>query len=115
MKKLRRKPTKQEIEAQEAHARLVAKWAKVPKFARQEHKADDYGKSPVVAQGSVIRKADTKHIPSATTHTGVGAKVADKRYTGDKVLGVALMHKSNYAPVFKDNAEAAVEIAQMRR
>lgn len=41
------------------------------------------------------------------------AKVEAPRYTGDKLLGVALMHKSNYVPVFKQ--EDAVAIAKMRR
>lgn len=35
------------------------------------------------------------------------------RYTGEKCIGVALQHKSNYTPVF--NTDAAVEIARMRR
>lgn len=34
-------------------------------------------------------------------------------YTGEKCIGVALQHKSNYTPVF--NTDAAVEIARMRR
>jgi hypothetical protein len=34
-------------------------------------------------------------------------------YTGDKVLGVALMHKSSYAPVF--DTKSAEEISKMRR
>lgn len=34
-------------------------------------------------------------------------------YSGDKMIGVALMHKSSYAPVF--SSEAAQDIAKMRR
>lgn len=34
-------------------------------------------------------------------------------YSGDKMIGVALMHKSNYAPVF--STEEATEISKMRR
>jgi hypothetical protein len=47
-----------------------------------------------------------------TGYTSTAPKVV-QQYTGDKVMGVALMHKSSYAPVF--NAEAAVDIAKMRR
>lgn len=36
-----------------------------------------------------------------------------KIYTGDKVIGIALMHKSNFQPVF--SKQAAVDSAQMRR
>ena len=41
------------------------------------------------------------------------AKVDAPRYTGENLIGVALMHKSNYVPVFKQ--EDAVAIAKMRR
>ena len=37
-------------------------------------------------------------------------------YSGERrLIGVATMHKSNMVPIFEDNKEAAVEIAQMRR
>jgi hypothetical protein len=44
---------------------------------------------------------------------GVAARAPDKVYTGDKIIGVAVMHKSNLVPIF--NEQAAVEVAQMRR
>jgi hypothetical protein len=34
-------------------------------------------------------------------------------YTGDKIIGIAAMHKSNLVPVFND--EAAKEVSSMRR
>jgi hypothetical protein len=38
------------------------------------------------------------------------------QYTGErKLLGIATMHKSNMVPIFEDQKEQAVEIAQMRR
>jgi hypothetical protein len=36
-------------------------------------------------------------------------------YTGDELLGIATMHKSNAVPVRKDSKDAAKEIASMRR
>lgn len=36
-----------------------------------------------------------------------------KVYTGDKIIGIATMHKSNAVPVFSD--EQAVDISRMRR
>ena len=36
-----------------------------------------------------------------------------QKYTGDKMLGIATMHKSNAVPVFTDNE--AKEISSMRR
>jgi hypothetical protein len=54
----------------------------------------------------------TAHIPSRDT--GGNATLAPaKVYTGDKVIGIATMHKSNAVPVFSD--EQAVDISRMRR
>jgi hypothetical protein len=36
-----------------------------------------------------------------------------KQYTGDKIVGLATMHKSNLVPIF--NHEAAKDVAKMRR
>lgn len=44
---------------------------------------------------------------------GHAPKVVSPRYTGDKVIGTAIMHKSALVPVFS-SAEAE-EIARMRR
>jgi hypothetical protein len=56
---------------------------------------------------------ETKHIPSLNTGNVAATKPAPKVYTGDKVLGIATLHKSNAVPVF--NSEEAVEISKMRR
>ena len=50
---------------------------------------------------------------SLMTPGGSTAKKNPMFYTGENMLGLATMHKSNTVPVFK--AEEAVEIAQMRR
>lgn len=44
---------------------------------------------------------------------GVGALKEQIKYTGDKMLGVTVLHKSCLQPVF--NQEAAVDAAKMRR
>jgi hypothetical protein len=55
----------------------------------------------------------TDNIPSRDTGCGIAAKPADKVYTGDAMLGVSVLHKSNGIPVFRQ--EDAVDIAKMRR
>ena len=62
---------------------------------------------------SVPAGRETRHIPSLNSGLGVATKAPPKVYTGDKMLGIATMHKSNAVPVF--NSEAAVEISSMRR
>lgn len=60
-----------------------------------------------------VGRTTTKHIPSLNTGLAVATAAPQKVYTGDKMLGIATMHKSNAVPVF--NSEEAVEISKMRR
>lgn len=62
---------------------------------------------------SVPPGRDTKHIPSLDTGMGNATKAEPKVYTGDKVLGIATLHKSNAVPVF--NSQEAIDISSMRR
>jgi len=65
----------------------------------------------------------TPHYPSLSNSvpTGGGTKKESMKYTGERrLVGIAMMHKSNLVPVFadeddKDGSKQATEIAQMRR
>jgi len=62
---------------------------------------------------SIPEGRNTKNIPSLNSGLGVASKVESKVYTGDAVLGISTLHKSNAVPVFsKDEAH---DIAKMRR
>jgi hypothetical protein len=37
------------------------------------------------------------------------------RYTGNEIAGIVVMHKSNLQPVRRDNPQALIDSAQMRR
>jgi len=63
--------------------------------------------TPYVRETARIPSRDTGHTGAVTT----GRKTI--YYTGDKMLGVATMHKSNLVPIFSD--DNAVEVSQMRR
>jgi len=67
-------------------------------------------KSPVVT-GVYIR--ETAKIKSLDTGPGEATKAEPMKYTGDKMIGIATLHKSNAVPVF--NSSDAVEISNMRR
>ena len=58
---------------------------------------------------------ETVRYPSLDTgHTGAVNMGKQKQvYTGDKIIGIATMHKSNLVPIFND--ESAVEVSRMRR
>ena len=56
----------------------------------------------------------TSHsIPSRNTGDGIATSKPVPQYTGTKMLGIGVMHKSNSVPIFSD--EEAVDISKMRR
>ena len=55
----------------------------------------------------------TDSIPSVDTGRGIAVKPADKVYTGDAMIGIGVLHKSNSVPIFKQ--EDAEAISKMRR
>lgn len=67
-------------------------------------------KSPLEA--TTLRRESPK-IPSGDMYDRFTAAKREMHYTGDKLVGIATMHKSNMVPVFKQ--EDAEDIARMRR
>ena len=63
---------------------------------------------PFVRNTTQYRSLTTSNIPGAC------AKRESQRYTGDLIVGIATMHKSNAVPVMR-GTEQAKEIASMRR
>lgn len=59
-----------------------------------------------------FRGSDTQ-LPSKEDTSYSAFKKDTLVYTGDKMLGIGTMHKSNAVPVFSE--EAATEISRMRR
>lgn len=67
--------------------------------------------TPVVSSPTVRETARPRSLGSWVT--GAVSSKPTQQYTGDKMLGITVMHKSCLQPVF--NAEAAVDAAKMRR
>lgn len=59
-------------------------------------------------------RVDTS-VRLSNTVAGNGAKKEEKVYTGNEIVGIAVTHKSNLVPIRKDNKQAAIDVAQMRR
>lgn len=59
------------------------------------------------------REPGTSSIPSLDTGVGVAPKKDIPVYTGDEMIGIGQLHKSNAVPVFKQ--QDAEDIAKMRR
>jgi hypothetical protein len=57
---------------------------------------------------------ETPYIPSLGSGVGNGFKKESVQYTGDLIMGIATMHKSNAVPVMR-GTDQAKDIAQMRR
>ena len=57
---------------------------------------------------------ETKHIPSLDTGVKGAVNIrAIPTYTGDKIIGIGTMHKSNAVPIFSN--QEAEDISKMRR
>ena len=106
--------------AAKAHRELAAEWERKQaewasltvgaKPAKVVKLATGTVKSPVVT--STARQTERGSSLNSWV-TGAVASKPTQQYTGDQVLGIAVMHKSCLQPVF--NAQAAVDIAKMRR
>ena len=60
------------------------------------------------------RIAEIKKFSSVDTgHKGAVTIKQPMQYTGNKIIGIGTMHKSNAVPIFND--EAAKDISRMRR
>lgn len=57
---------------------------------------------------------DYKKLASVSTTESYTSKKDSMQYTGDQLVGIGTMHKSNAVPITK-NSDMAKEIAKMRR
>lgn len=104
--------------AKKKNKRQLAADAKHAKFLRKHGVHPDQ-----LADKEKIKRSSLNQIPDyksevelPTLSNGVGNGFAKKQnvYTGDEIVGIATMHKSNAVPIRKDS-NAAIEIAHMRR
>ena len=89
---------------QEAWAELLAKYPtnKNIKITR-----------PISVKYEIPADRNPRNYPSRDTGAASTAPAKIIQYTGDAMIGLGQLHKSNTIPVFK--AEDAVDIAKMRR
>lgn len=95
---------------QESWAELMKKWGVEDQERRQKRGLA----APAMQKKPEPYRRDTgpRH-PSLNSDLGNAFKSPEKVYTGDAMIGIGQLHKSNSVPVFK--AEDAVDIAKMRR
>jgi len=97
----------------EQYAAWCAKYGIDPTGKTKKKKPTNMIKLPGTVYTPFVR--ETIRYPSRDTgHSGaVTTGVRKYTYTGDKMLSIAAMHKSNLVPIFTE--ENAKEVSQMRR
>lgn len=114
--KKRRNPTKAEREAMASYQAMMLKWANVPKFSRSNI-ADVRSQGDVRTLPALTtppgRSTGKEHKSLDTGFNGGTKPIMGRQYTGTRMIGIAVMHKSNSVPVF--SADDAVDLARMRR
>ena len=90
-----------------------AAWCKSVGIKDDEKKQKVF-KSVKIPSLIVPIERSSRHIPSLNpTDMGPATKPDRKVYTGNKIIGIGTLHKSNAVPVF--SAEEAKDISSMRR
>lgn len=92
---------------------------RLPEKTMREYVAYKSGKSrykPRVVNDPLAAKTlirESPVVPSANESGSSAGRRESMQYTGDNLLGIGTMHKSNMVPVFK--SQDAEDIAKMRR
>jgi hypothetical protein len=79
----------------------------------EKHRSRGLAAEPLVYKLTTPPGRDAVQLSSRDTGWVACTRAPDKVYTGDKIVGVATMHKSNAVPVFSN--EQARDISSMRR
>lgn len=110
--KKRAKPKFASAEHKRLHEEQTDAWEKLKQAHAPKkvvhNKAYSNSKMP-----KIVIPRGTAHIPSLNTGVGTAARAPDKVYTGNSVVGISTLHKSNGVPVF--SKEEAIDISKMRR
>ena len=107
------------------HTKLNLAWLEDCKFCKrlgikpktfEEYKQYRSGNYKPKLRGTPMPEYNvSNHRKKYPSGNGIGVTFAKtpNTYTGDKLIGIATMHKYNSVPIF--NHEDAIEIARMRR
>lgn len=97
-------------ELEESWKALQKKWGLEAEERKRKRGLEAPTMSPVVNKPY---RRETPKINSLPFTGGPCTKAPEKVYTGDKILGIGTMHKSNAVPIFSD--QDAKDISKMRR
>ena len=101
-------------EAKRQSLALEAEWEQLQKKLQPKKAVQARALTRPIVMPKIPHGRDTtSHIKSVDTGVSVAAKKAAPQYTGDKVIGVSIVHKSCLQPVFSQ--DQAKDFATMRR
>ena len=107
------KDSKKKKELRNSWDQLIQKWAKEPSVSGLlSNQVPSVPNRTNPNLGSYRRSTIFDNIPHSTGD-GVAVKKEPQQYTGDNMIGIGQLHKSNAVPVFKQ--EDAEDLAKMRR
>lgn len=112
-RKKKQTTNKRELEAKARHEQWLKKQGLDDKSLADKLPKDKKGKRKGIYEIPNYRVESA--VKLSNTVASNGSKKEEKVYTGDQIVGISVMHKSNLVPVRKDNKEAAIDIARMRR
>jgi hypothetical protein len=99
--------TKSMIAAEKEHEKFLKRMG-VSKTKPSRSVAQSGSASALGAEGQRFKSFHSDQLPK-----GVCAKPEPKVYTGDLIIGIAQMHKSNAVPIARK--QDAIDISKMRR
>lgn len=73
------------------------------------------GTAPKTSVHSIPDYSTNNYRITSNAIPGNGSKKDQKVYSGNEIAGIVVTHKSNLMPIRKDNPQAAIDAAQMRR
>jgi hypothetical protein len=97
-------------ELDESWKQLQKKWAVE---AEDKKRKRAMTAEPLSYNLSIPEGRSTKHLKSLGQSSGVAALKPVQMYTGDEMLGIGQLHKSNAVPIFRQ--QDAEDLARMRR
>lgn len=110
-KKKKKVTNKRLAEAQERHNEWLKKRGLDDKSLAEKLQKDKRGRRKGIYDipDYSVKRVTSDSIPDS------GVAREQLKYTGDEIMGITLNHKSNFEPVRRDNRQAAIDSARMRR
>lgn len=108
----KKKPNAPQLAAQAKHEAWLKARGLDDESLKKKLKVDRKGNRPGISE---IPDYSTGPRVTSDVVPGSGVARAEKRYTGDELMGIIPMHKSNLIPVRKDNTETIIAVSTMRR